>query len=185
MRHVLNLLVAPGNAHHVTALDLRDLSHGRADRAGGGRDDYGLPGPGPAYVEQPEIRRQAGHSQHTERRGDRRGLGIDSYQRLSFSDRILLPTQIGEDHIPFLITVVARLQHTAHNTAHHELAELDRRRIGFDVPHPASHIRVHREVDDLNEAFSVSRRADGRADQSEVRFLGKPLGPLSQRDLPI
>ena len=67
-----DLLGRAGAADHAAALQLRDLPGEGADRARCTGDVDRLPRLRPADVEQPDLRRQAGHPEHAERRRDGR-----------------------------------------------------------------------------------------------------------------
>ena len=63
------LCLAAGNADGTAALDLRNLTDHRTDRARGGGHHHGLAGLGLADVEQTHVRREARHAEYPEREG--------------------------------------------------------------------------------------------------------------------
>lgn len=73
VRQPLALVPPARDANDAAALELCDLAHERADRAGRARDDDELAGLGAADVEEAKVGRHAGHADDAERVGGREG----------------------------------------------------------------------------------------------------------------
>jgi len=84
------LLGSARDADHTAALELRDLARGRTDRARRARDDDGVALARLAHVQQPEVRRHAGHAQRAEPALGRRDVEVDGAQAVARHRRVLL-----------------------------------------------------------------------------------------------
>ena len=156
---------------------------GGADRAGRGRHDEGLPGLRLADLQQPGVRREAGHAEHAEGRGDRRRLGVELAQLRAGHDRVGLPAGVGEHLVAGRDALRARLDDLAHRAADHDVADLDGRGVGLGVAHPPAHVGVQREVERAQQHLALAhlRQLDGPG--LEVAVLGLAHRPLRQGDL--
>ena len=92
----LALLLPAGDADGSRALDLGDLADGRPDGSGGRCDDDGLARLWLADLEQPGVRREAGHAEHAERRGDGYDGRVEAAHAGAVGDRVGLPAGVGE-----------------------------------------------------------------------------------------
>ena len=95
-------------ADHPAALQLRDLTDDGADRAGRAGDEHRLALLRPADVEQPDVRGQARHPEHTEPRRDGRERGVEGEETASVRERQLPPAEVVHDPRSLREAAVAR-----------------------------------------------------------------------------
>ena len=151
---------------------LGDLADHAAYRAGCGRDHHGLAPLGRAYVEQADVRRNARHPRRTEVGAQGDALRLHPSQAGAVRNRMRLPAEWADHLVALGKGGVARAQHLAHGSAHHDLADLHRLRVGPARVHAHAHVRIERQPEAAHQQLSLARLGHGGLDQPEVRFLG-------------
>ncbi len=173
----LHLSGGTGDADRAASLDLRELTDDRADRARRRGNNHRLARLGLADVHQADECGHARHAEHADRRRDRHGFRIELAQLLPRRNAVGLPAVVAGDEVAFLEVGVARLDHLADGVPAHHLADLDGRRIGLGVAHPAAHIGIEREIDGSSEDLAVLRPAGtGASARSKLAAVGSPVG---------
>src|SRR5690606_17798180 len=140
------LLRPTGNADSTAAGELRKLAHDLPYGARGCRDHDRVARFRLADLEEAEIGREPRHAENAVRSRDRRHRRVD-LPRAAAADTIFLPADPLFDDVADLVVRIVRLHDLADDTPRHDLADLNNRRIGNDVPHAPAHVGVEREID--------------------------------------
>jgi len=180
-------LVAPGDADHAAAADLRDLRGNAAGRTRGARDDDGLALARLADVEQAEVGGQARHAEAPERVGQVAALGHASQARdaVGSDDRIVLPAEEAVGVVARLPLAVLRCNDLPDGARAHHLADCDRRHVVGRVLDPAAHGGLEGQVQIAHEHLPVLDRGHRRLDELEVALLDHAFGPPGQHPLSV
>src|SRR5512146_15906 len=179
VHHVVALLLAAGDAHRAAAADLCQLPDHAADRAGGGRHHHGLARLGRADLLHAAVRGQARHAEHAQVVRERYAPGVDLDELLALHAAVELPAG-GEYLVALLERRVLRLRHFARGLPNHDFADLHRRRIGLDVVHAESHVRVERQPEVLHQHLAVLGPRRLGLHQLEVGFGHGAAGTAGQ-----
>ena len=139
--------LAASDADGPGALQFRDLSHRRADRAAGRGDHDGFARLRLGDLVQAHIRGETGHAIHAQCGGQRHGTRIQpALKQAAIGDDMRLPAAVRQHHVAGAEVRMARIDHFRHRAAVHHLADLDRLGVGTAGIHAAAHVRVQREV---------------------------------------
>ncbi|EAU66540.1 conserved hypothetical protein [Stigmatella aurantiaca DW4/3-1] len=182
LSQVLHLLRGARAAHHPAALDLGDLPHEPAHRAGRAGDEHRLARHGLAEIEQPHVGRHARHAEHPQVRGERAHVGIHLHVLARIGDVVLTPAARTGDEISLLEARGPRADHLAHRAAIQRLAQLEGGHVGLHVVHPPPHVRVHGHEEVAHQELALGGLGDGHLHQLEVARGGLALGPGLQVD---
>ena len=118
------LVLGAGRAHHVTALDLRDLGSDRTYRTGSGRDEHLLAFLELADVQQAAVGREPRHAQGMHVDGQRQiRIGIELGQAFAIAGEVFAEAHAVGDQIAHGKRVRLRLHHPAQRAAHHGLVQ--------------------------------------------------------------
>ena len=174
----LALLLVSGAAHDLRAGELGELARHLAHRAGGGRDEHGLPGLGLADVLHAVPGGEARHAQHAKvgREGDARR--VDLAQALAVVERVGRPVQHAHHDVALGEARVPGLHHLADRATGQRLVELERRRVGAQLGHARPHVGIEREEARTDQDLTVGGRRQGR------RFVAEAIrGDVAYRAL--
>ena len=173
-----------GDTDRSRARNLRELAYERPHGAARRRDHHGLARLGLADHAHTAISREPGHPEHAETRADRRQRRVNLAQPRTFGERVRAPSGMREDEVAFRIARMLRRDHFRNRLTNHDIANLERLRIGFPVIHPPAHVWVEREILDLEQNLLRSRRRNRGFLKAEVGQLRFALGSGSEDDLP-
>src|SRR5262249_45114453 len=157
--------------------DLCDLAGDRTDRARGARNDDGLTRLRLADLDQAEVGRETGHTEHAESGREGRERRIDLTYTLAVRQRILLPAEESFDEITRGEVCVLRLDHASHRASDHHLTELDRRRVRAGRVHAAAHVGIDGKIKDPDQDLARRRTLDRRLDERKVRLAREACRP--------
>jgi hypothetical protein len=157
------------------AAQSRDLSGEAADRAGGAGDEHRVALLQFADLDKPGVRGQARHTQHTEVRRPWREVRIDPADLVRGGDGVLAPSQAVQHSVAGGEVRGVRGDDDAHRAALERCTHLERRDVGLDVVHPASHVRVDRHELVADQHLAIARLGHVGLDEAEVRGY-RPAG---------
>ncbi|MNO88852.1 hypothetical protein D3C76_803190 [compost metagenome] len=118
---------AARDAYHMTAFNLADLPDGCPDWPGGRSDYQRLARLRLADIQQPHIRGETRHPQHTQRPGRIFNLFAQLDEARAVREFILLPAAITQYPLARFKFRMVRLLYATDRAAHHYRANVDRR----------------------------------------------------------
>ena len=104
---------------------------------------------------------------------------------LAIDSRMLLPAPAAQHEIAGGQLGGFRFDHLSHGARLHHVADIDRIGIGSHARDPPAHVRIHRQVDSLDQRLPLRKRRNLRFHQREIRLLRQSHWPRSQLELPI
>ena len=120
-----------------------------------------------------EVARQTGHAEDAERGGDGREVGIDLLEFGSESGDVVGPFEVAGHDVALLELRAVGFDDFADDAALQGFADIPRFGVGFPGVHPATHVRVHREIQRPDERLARAGFRYVLFDQFERVVVGR------------